>query len=48
MAEKPEALIIQYNPLRMSHTAWPPDDMTEKFERLQKELYQSIYKEQNE
>ena len=47
MAEKPEAHRIQYNALCMSHISWPPDDMTEKFERLQKGLCQSIYKEHN-
>ena len=48
MAEKPEAHRIQYNALIMLHVSWPPDEMSEKFQRLQKGFCQPICKEHNQ
>ena len=48
MAEKPEAHRIQYNGLLMSHISWPPEEMSEKLQLLQKGFCQIICKEHNQ
>ena len=48
IAGKPEAHRIQYNALLTSHISWPPDEMSEKSQRLQKGFCQPICKEHNQ
>ena len=48
MAEKPEVYGTQYNALIMLLISWPPHEMSEKFQRLQKGFCQPICKEHNQ